>query len=604
MRIYLIFLFAFISAACIAQTNSDEQLAAQFFQDKEYDKALVYYEKLFNKNPLTVYYRNYLVCLTETKDFSKAEKLVKKQVKQNPQNPSYKIDLGMVYRQSGHEEKTKETFEKAIKEMQPASEYVIALANAFMSIKEYDYAITVYKKAQRIMADVYPFNMELADAYSAKGDVVAMINEYLDMLENSEGYIQSVQNALQLSFSKQEDNKKNELVKGELLKRIQKSSDKAIFSELLVWMLIQQKDFEGAFAQAKALDKRKNEEGNRIMSLAQLALSNGNYDLTIKAYQYVIEKGSRNYNYVNAKMESLNAMYQKVVTQNNYTQEDLLSLERNFISTLTELGKSAGTAPLIKNLAHLQAFYLHKNEEAKQLLTEAITLPQLNTTTQADCKLELGNVLLMMGHIWDASLIYSQVEKAFKYETIGQEAKFRNAQLSYYIGDFKWAQAQLDVLKGATAKLIANDAMDLALLISDNLSADSNTTPLLMFSRSELLSFQNKDDDALKTLDSITKLFPTHPLADDILMKKGNIFFKKGKFEESAGFYDKIVTSFSYDVLADDAMFKLADLYENRLNNKEKAMQLYQDLMIKFPGSLYVVEARKRYRGLRGDTVN
>jgi tetratricopeptide (TPR) repeat protein len=594
----------FVFTAAYAQPSTDEQLAAQYLQNKEFDKAAVYYEKLFSKNPTPLYYNNYLACLLELKDFKKAEKFVKKQAKQSPEDLNYIVDLGRVYDTQGDPEKAKEQYNNAIKQLSADQNQVFTLAKAFMAIQEWDYAIETYKKGRKFFKDTYPFSFELAEVYGKKGDTEAMINEYLDVLDISDSYIQSVQNALGNNFGVYADQKKNDILKGELLKRIQKSPDRPIFSELLMWMQIQQKDFEGAFVQAKALDKRRKEEGQRVMSIAQVAATNEAYDVSIKAYQYVISKGALVYYYIPAKMELLNVMYQKVTTRNTYTQAELLELEKNFKETLDELGKYAGTAPLIRNLAHLQAFYLHKTDEPTALLNEAIALPQLTAQTQAECKLELGDILLMTGDIWEASLIYSQVEKAFKHDQIGQEAKFRNAKISYYNGDFSWAQAQLDVLKAATSKLIANDAMNLSLLISDNTAIDTNTVPLLMFSRADLLSFQNKDEEALKTLDSINTAFPSHALADDILFKKSHIMEKKGKYEDAAALLTTLLESYGTDILGDDALYRLAELNEYRLNNKQKAMELYQDLLVKYPGSLYTVEARKRFRSLRGDVVN
>lgn len=602
---YILFLLScFVLSFANAQPSTDEQLAAQYLQNKEYDKAAVYYEKLFSKNPIPLYYSNYLLCLVESKEYKKAEKFVKRQVKQHPEDLGYLVDLGRVYHAEGDESKAKDEYEKAIRELKPDQNQVFTLARAFEEVQEWDYAIETYKKGRKFFRETYPFSFELAEVYGKKGDDVAMISELLDVLETNESYIQSVQNSLQTSFGAYADSKKNELLKSELLKRIQKRPDNTIFSELLIWMQIQQKDFEGAFIQAKALDKRKKEEGTRVMSIAQMAATNESYDVAVKAYQYVIAKGAQSYFYITAKTELLNVMYRKIVGRNIYTPEELLELEKNFQETLQELGKYAGTAPLIRNLAHLQAFYLHKSDEPIALLEEAIRLPQLSPSVQAECKLELGDILLMTGDIWEASLIYSQVEKAFKHEPIGQEAKFRNAKVSYYNGDFAWAQAQLDVLKAATSKLIANDAMNLSLLITDNTTIDTNRIPLLMFSKADLLSFQNKDDEALRGLDSITVLYPSHALADDILYKKSKIMEKKGNYEEAAALLENLLQMFSTDILGDDAMFRLAELYEGRLNNKDKAKEYYQDLLVKYPGSLYTVEARKRFRTLRGDVVN
>jgi tetratricopeptide (TPR) repeat protein len=589
---------------CIAQPSTDEQLANQFYQNKEFDKALTYYENLFNKKSPLTYYTPYLNCLLETKDFKKAEKVVKKQIKQNPENFSFMVDLGMVYSRSEDPDKAKGAWDQTIKAIK-SDDQVFSAANAFIGIHQYDFAITAYLKGRKISQNNYPYSFELAEVYNIKGDKLAMIGEYLDVLETNDSYIQTVQNALQTSFNSNEVNpQQNELLKTELLKRIQKSPDRTILSELLIWMQIQLKDWEGAFVQAKALDKRKKEEGARVMSLAQLFVQNESYDIAARAYQYVLAKGKSNYFYTEARKESLNASYQKITSRSTYTEAELTELEKNFQATILELGKSADNIVLLKNLAHLQAFYLHKPTEAIALLEEAIELPQVEPHIKATCKLELGDILLVTNDIWEASLRYSQVEKEFKHDAIGQEAKFRNAKISYYTGDFKWAQSQLDVLKGATSKLIANDAMDLSLLISDALAIDTNTAPLLIFSRADLLAFQNKDAQAIITLDSINTLFPNHALSDDILYRKAGLELKHGKYTEAAAFYENILTNYGSDILADDALFKLADLNESQFKNIDKAKELYQQLLEKYPGSLYVVEARKRFRKLRGDTIN
>ncbi len=596
-------LFLSICLCSTAQTTTDEQLASQFYQNKDFDKALSYYEDLYSKKSQQLFYQPYLTCLLETKDFKKAEKTVKKQIKQNPNALNFVVDLGNVYLREEEPQKAKNSWEQAIKSIQ-SDDQVFVLATAFVAISQYDLAIATYLKGRKISQNNYPFSFELAEVYKLKGDKLAMIGEYLDMLETNDSYIQTVQNALQSSFNYDANPEQNELVKNELLKRIQQSPDKTILSELLIWMQIQLKDWEGALIQVKALDKRKKEEGVRVMELAQLFVQNESYDMAVKAYQYVIAKGKTNYFYTSARMELLNATYQKIVSNGNYTEQELINLEKNYAETLEELGKNTGTVSLLKALAHLKAFYLHKPDEAIAILEEAIALPQLESHIKADCKLELADILLVTGDIWEASLRYSQVEKEFKYDAIGQEAKFRNARISYYTGDFKWAQSQLDVLKGATSKLIANDAMDLSLRISDALAIDTNTAPLLIFARADLLIFQNKDDLAIQTLDSITKLFPNHALADDILFKKAGLDEKHGRYEAAAALYNTILTDYGGDILADDALFKLAELNENHFKNTDKAKALYQELLEKYPGSLYVVEARKRFRRLRGDTIN
>lgn len=598
----LVFVLAF-GIRVFAQPSTDEQLASQFYQNKEYDKALTYYENLFNKKSGQSYYTLYLNCLLETKDFKKAEKVVKKQIKQNQDNLNFMVDLGTVYTKADEPDKAQNAWEQAIKAIK-VDDQVFNTATAFIGIHQYELAIATYLRGRKISLNDYPYSFELAEVYNLKGDKLAMISEYLDVLETNDSYIQTVQNALQTTFNNEADPRQNELLKMELLKRIQQNPDKTILSELLIWMQIQLKDWEGAFVQVKALDKRKKEEGARVMGLAQLFVQNEAYDIAARAYQYVILKGKENYFYIDARKEALNASYQNITSKKNYTTAELTELEKNFLSALDELGRNVNTITLLKNLAHLQAFYLNKPTQAIELLEEAINMPQIEVHLRANCKLEQGDILLVTGDVWEASLRYSQVEKEFKQDPIGQEAKFRNAKISYYTGDFKWAQSQLDVLKGATSKLIANDAMDLSLLISDALAIDTNTAALLIFAHADLLAFQNKDDEAVQTLDSIPLLFPNHALSDDILYKKAQLAIKHGKYTDAANFYESIIKNYGSDILGDDALFKLADLNENQFKNTDKARELYQQLLEQYPGSLYVVEARKRFRKLRGDTIN
>jgi tetratricopeptide (TPR) repeat protein len=340
------------------------------------------------------------------------------------------------------------------------------------------------------------------------------------------------------------------------------------------------------------------------MELGDVCATNDNYDAAARAFQYVVDKGSTGPNYVQARLNMLDVQYKKITNTYNYTPADLTQLEANYKLALTELGKSNGTLDLMLNMAHLQAFFLNKTDTAAALLEEAIKIPTFRDKTTADCKLELGDIRLLQGDVWEASLLYSQVEKAYKNDPIGQEAKFRNSRLYYYKGDFQWAKAQLDVLKAATAKFISNDAMDLSLFISSNIGSDSLTTPLEMFSRADLLYFQNRFDDSQKVLDSITNVFPDNDLADDILYRKANIAYRTGNFAKAADFYNEVVTKYPEELLGDDSLYKLASIYQFNLMDNTKAMEMYEKLMTDFLGSVYVVEARKRFRALRGDKVN
>ncbi len=601
--IVLFFIAAFTNVK--AQKNNDEQLAMQYFERKEFDKAVVYFDKLYDKLP-DAYFTNYFTCLLETKDYSKAEKIIKKQIKRNSTATNLLVKLGKIYQLQHNPDKEKEQYTKAIKEVNPEQNSIFILAHAFEDEELYDYAIEVYLKGRKNQKDTYPYYYEIADLYKKKGDLKAMINEYLDAIEFRESELITAQANLQQSLGYDDKNGgfNNPLLKQELQKRIQQNPDKTIFSEFLIFIQNQQKDFEGSFIQNKALDKRQKGDGTRLMELAKLCVSNEKYDVAEKCYQYVILKGKDNPYHDIATIEKLNANYLQLTRSINPSILDLTTLNSNIETALNAYGISNLTLPLIKKSALLKAYYLNKPTDAIQMLEDVATKYAFDKNTLAEIKLDLGDINLLVGNIWDASLLFSQIEKDFKYEAIGQDAKFRNAKLSYYASDFKWAKAQCDVLKGATTKVIANDALDLSLIITDALGVDSNEVPLSMFASAELLILQHQYDRAIARLDSINSLFSEHTLGDDIYFKKAEIYKQTYRYADAVKMYQNIVEFFPNELYGDDALFKEAELYERYLNDKEKAKILYEEILTKYPGSIYVVEARKRYRELRGDIIN
>jgi tetratricopeptide (TPR) repeat protein len=583
----------------------DEKLAMQFYEQKQYEKAASYFDNLYDKNP-DAYFTYYYKCLVEIKEYSKAEKVLKKQIKRNDTAFHLYVWLGKLYKLQNNPDKEKEQYNKAIKELIPIQSYVFVLAHAFEDEELYDYALEVYKKGRKETRDSYPYYYEVAELYKKKGDLKAMVNEYLDAIEFRESELYTAQTNLQQSLGYDEKNGglNNPILKQELQKRIQQHSDKMIFSEFLIFLLNQQKDFEGSFVQNKALDKREKSDGTRLMELAKLCISNENYTVAEKCYQYVINKGKDNPYYDIANIEKLNSQYLQITNQATPNPADVAALSSNIEAAIKQYGISNLTVPLIKKSASLKAYYLNKPQEAIQSLEEVITQYTFDKNILAELKLDLGDMNLLVGNIWDASLLYSQVEKDFKYDVVGQGAKFRNAKLSYYASDFKWAKAQCDVLKGATTKTIANDALDLSLIITDAIGIDSNDVPLSMFASADLLVLQHQYDKALARLDSINSVFSEHTLGDDIYYKKAEIYKRTNRYAEAAKMYENILEFYPTDLYGDDALFKEAELYERFLNDKEKAKQLYQDILVKYPGSIYVVDARKRYRDLRGDIIN
>ena len=609
MRKNFTYFFMLIVAICgnkiFAQPlkiQNELKLALQYVEQREYEKANISFDKIYDDAP-DACYPYYYKSLMEVKDYSKAEKITKKQYKKNPFNVYLYVNLGRIYKKQEEPKKEKEAYEKAIKELSPVQQYVQSLATVFLEDELYDYALATYDK---VKTKDYPYFYERAEVYKQKNDLKSMINEYLDALEFRDTEFQIVQANLQnsLGYDDEDGGIKNPILKQELQKRIIKSPDKVILSELLVFILKQQKDFEGAFVHVRALDKRLKEEGSRVYDLARICSSNGEWETAKRCYEYIIEKGSGGLYYDGSMVDVLNVEYMSLTSKAQPKKEDLLALEVKLNKAKEKYANTHLSAFIIKTLATIQAYYLDQSGSAIILLDDLIAQGGIDAASKAEYKIMLADIYLMTGAIWDASLLYSQVEKDFKYEAIGQEAKFRNAKLSFYAGDFGWAKAQADVLKGATSKLISNDAIDLSLIITDAIGVDTNAAPLQIFASAELMILQHKYKEAIIALDSINKTFSSNTLGDDIYYKKAQIFKTLGKFTDAELMYKNIVEYYPGELYGDDAQYSLAQLYEKDLADTAKAQQAYQDVLTKYPGSIFVVESRKKFRQLRGDKLN
>jgi len=581
---------------------SDEQMALQFYQNQDYTKAALLFEQLYDQKPSLYYYQYLIFAWVETKDYAKAEKLVKKCQRAEPGSLRYTVDMGYIAFRSGNPEKSKKLYEEALKKLEPNQQQIFDLATAFIIRGENEYAIRTYVKGRELMNYSYPFGFELAGVYERMGDFKNATEEYLNMLDLNKAYLTTVQDRIQSTLAFDVNNEKNDILRKTLLARAQKNPDNPSYAELLWWYSIQQKDFDLALIQAKALDRRYKENGDKLVSLANLAISNENYDVALECYQYIIAKGSSGNYYKMARRELANTRYQKVIMQPAPATKDLELLEKEFSEELAASPQDPDNIQLIRNLAHLQAFYLRKEPSAIELLEKAIELPGVPPTDRARCKIELADILLFTDEVWDATLLYQQAYMDFKSDVIGQEAKFKNAKLSFYIGEFEWAKAQADILKAATSKFISNDAIALSLLISENYDPDSGQVALRLYAAADLLDYRNKEEEALKTLDSIPQLFGYHPILQQVLYKRAEIMRKEGRFSVADSLFQLLVKDYPEEMLADEALMQAAQLNDKQLNNKEKAMSLYQQLLDRYPGSIFVPEARKRFRVLRGDS--
>lgn len=577
-------------------------LARKYFSDGEFEKAAELYQQLHERNRQNDYYfERYFVTLLELEDYKTADKMMRKAIKASPEKVERYVSYGVLFERQGARAKADEQYDRAVKLLEPNQVQVIKLANSFSKSKQYEYAIKTYERGTKLMKIKNMFAYEMGSVYRLKGDVPKMIESYLDALDYMSNRMTNIQAFFQRELS---GNDGFTELKKQLYQRINQRPEETIYAIMLIWVFEQQGDFANALRQAKALDKRQNEKGNRIYRLAQTAVREKQYDVGIEAYQYIIdEKGSDSPYYVDSKRYVLIAKRDQLVEGYQYTHDQLLELEGEYQAYIDEFGRSFNTAIIMQEMAELQAFYLDSLDKAITVMEEVIKMPELSRIARAESKLDLGDYYLMQGEVWESTLLYSQVDKEMKDAPLGEVARYKNAKLSYYKGDFEWAQDQLDILKGSTSELISNDAIDLSVFILEHYSLDTTQRPMKLYARAELLRFQNKFDAAIVVMDSILEQYKGHGLGDDVLFSKAEVAFKKRDYQKAIELLEKIPVEYKDGILVDNALFRMAEIHEKRLNNPKKAMELYEQILFDHPGSLFTVEARKRFRKLRGDGV-
>jgi len=598
MRTLLGILFLLAPAILFSQNNDVQNmanLASKYYQNKEFGKAAELYEQLYTSTKSEGYFNIYFDCLLGIPDYEKAEKAIKKGLRGNTADSYWYLQWGFLKKAQGQVAESVKMYEKAISTLSENPTEYPNLANQFINRREYEYAEKVYIKA-RASQNPAIYNYELARIYYYMRNYDKMLNEYLEWMKQKESNLEIVKSNLQSVLSMDNDGEISKQLKTYVLKRIQQEPAQLINNRLLIWLFIQDKNFVAATRQAIALDKRTGTEDANVFDLANVSASNKYYDEAAKAYDYLISKGKKAEYYNLASLQRMRMNYDRFIDDGALDAVRAKELQNLFNQTFTILGISAETTDLLIKYAHLTAFYLNQPAEAIKTLNDGLAMAGINTQQISAMKAELSDVYVYSGDLWEAVITYSQVIESNKANPLGDDVKFKKAKLGYYMGNFSWAKAQLDALRASTSKLIANDAMELSLFISENLETDSTATPLRIFARADLHLFRNNFTEALAALDSVSTIYPDNSLIDDVDFRKAGILQKQGKYEEASVLLNTIVKDHSWEMLADDALFQLATIYKNKLNRKPEAKELFKKMLTDYPGSVYVVDARAEYR--------
>jgi tetratricopeptide (TPR) repeat protein len=590
MRQYFIFLFCCFSLHFYAQ---EHQLAYQYYRNGDYEKAVTMFKPLHEQNPYNTTYTNYLIdCFQQLAQYENAIEVINNQLNNFPNQDYLYVNLGYNYQLQHQQTEADFYYNKAIEGIENSPNLGYLVGKNFQDNHLLDYALLAYKKAMEVNKSAN-YNMQIAQIYGEKGEVTNMFNTYLDMVEANDNYLPSIKNYIGKYLTNDPENENNILLKKQLLKRSQNNPQNS-WNELLSWLYLQQKEYEKALVQEKALYKRNNTNLNAIVTIGKLAFDDNNYQSSKNCFNYTLE------NTVDLDTELTAKLYLLQIDIETNASVDII--ENQFQNLFESYGKNSSTLNIQVIYAEFLAYTKNDPTQAISVLKETLKLP-LNEFQKGYVKTKLADILVFENQFNTALIYYTQVQNSLENHEIAQTARFKIAQTSYFKGDFEWSQSQLKVLKNSTSQLISNDALSLNLLITDNIVKDSLKIALKKYAKADLLSFQNKNQQAIDTLQTILTAYKGHPIEDETLFKQAQLYEKTNDYEKAENNYLAIIALNSTDILADDATYYLAELYLNKLNNPEKAATYYQQIIFEYPSSIYLVDARKKYRKLRGDEI-
>ncbi len=603
VQVFLFLIIIFIGLVVRAQNNQDIDLANQYYENGEFDKALALYQNLAKSTKnIPLIHQNYFKLLMNTGRYAEAETYIDYVINKFPSNLYYEIDKGTIYAEKNDQTKETQYFSKIIDQIANDPFKVRMAAQHMVRNQLNEFAIEAYKESRKKLKDPHMYAIEMANVYRLLNNKQEMIEEYLNYVNEHPDNQSSIKNVLQ---SVLKDDKDLEVFENMMYDKVQKEPNNVEYVDLLIWVNLQRKNFYAAFIQARALDKRQNLGGMMVMEIGRISLENKDYKNATRIFDYVINEYPGTVNYQIAKRLVIKSREDMVKNTYPVDLKDIKLLIADYENLIKEVGINNNTIEALRSKALLHAFYLNQYDSAIEILKKIISFPRVSKSIVEQSKLDLGDIYLLIGQPWESTLLYSQVEKTSHDTPIGYEAKLRNAKLSYYKGDFALAQEHLDILKMATSREIANDAMALSLLIKENTMMDSDTTNTVMkkFAAIDLLIFQNKKTQAIQALDTLRNAFPNNSLDDEILWREANLHMELGQFDQSIALLNEIVKDYGSDILGDDACFLMGKIYDEQLHDSDNAMKVYMNFLEKYPGSLYAAEARKRFRTLRGDSL-
>ena len=595
LRMRFLYFLLILLCAHFSGFAQSEQLARNYFNRGEFEKAENIYEKLLDLEPQNAtFFYGLIATYQQLEKYSEAERLLKGKVNNTANAPHYLVELGHNLELQGQSFQALKFYEEALRAIESRPNYAFPIARAFEKYSKLDKAVTAYELGMKMNPDA-EYNIQLARLYGEQGEIEKMFSNYIDVLGNNPDLLPGVSRIYGEFITDDPANVANITFRKLLLKKLQEDQN-ILFNNMLSWLFIQQKEYQKAFQQEKAIYRRSNEGLGPILRLTVMAREEGQLETALEVLDFIIAEAPNQDLKLQAYQLRLNIL-QETLPKKKYSE-----IDEAYNALFDTYGSGSAMLSLFIDYANFLAFKQGEIAKAEKVLRDFLD-SDLKKFEEAALKMALADILVLDEKFNQALIYYSQVQNLVENDVIAQMARFKVAKTSYYKGDFEWASIQLDVLKSATSQLIANDAMELSLLISENSLEDSTQAALKKYARADLLAFQEREEKAIQLLDTVLTGHKGEDIEDDALLKQAKLYEKMAQYQKAEENYLSLIAHYQNGVLGDNAHYYLAELYAQKLDQPEKAQEFYEKIIFNYADSIYFVDARKKFRQLRGDEI-
>lgn len=601
MRLILIIAFLLTGTASVsAQVNSDNmterfRLADQYQRAGQLDRAVTVLEDLLAEAPSStpVFDRLRNAYLSANR-FDDAIRLIEERMTLGGRTPALLAELGSAYFSAGQPDEARTVWNEALQVGTGSPQTYRVLYTVYFRNRLWEDARDVLLEGRERLRQPGLFGLELAELFGRTNQHVESLHEWVNLLEEDSSRISFVQSRMGRLL---EQSEAGNVYRQELDRLIRRDPTRLSLRRLAGWMASETGDFAEGLNHIRAVDRLAQESGESLFSFAESALQAHALDEALQAYDIILENHQDSPTAPAALMSSALLFEKRAIDAGEHLQPGPFAEEARdrYVRFMTHYGHHAAAPTAILRLANLHRDVFRDFPEAETLLRNLLER-QLTPNTRAEIQLELGELLIRQGRIAHARAAFRQVDADQRTGDRAERARLALAELDFFEGNFDASLSRAQAMHRNPATNVANNAIDMRLLISEHTGPDSLSSALRMFARSQLLQRQYLLEDALQTLDTLLQSYGGHSIIPIARYRRAEALRNLLRPEEAVAELSILIASFQESHLIDRSLFLRAEIHERDRDDYRAAFDGYTELLTRFPGSPLAPEARSRAR--------